>query len=216
MGISVNVNRAQRRQAGRSRPGTASYRWLAASVSILLLVAVAAVAIINRRGVEAASEAPIFAPLKVGAVAPSFEVTTVDGHRIDYAQTTGPMLLEIFATWCPHCQKETSTLNDLHRRFGDRLNIVSVSGSKTASDGVSPESLDGIRRFVNDFGVTYPVAYDPALAVAKSYLQGGFPTLVFVDAQKHITTFESGEVSLARLEAQAQKAGARPGATASH
>lgn len=193
-----------------------SYGWLAAAATILLLAAVAAVAIVNQGSVESASEAPIYAPLKIGAVAPSFEVTTIDGRRIDSAHTTGPILLEVFATWCPHCQKETSALDDLHRRFGDGLNIVSVSGSNTASDGVSPESLDGIRRFVNDFGVTYPVAYDPRLAVAKSYLQGGFPTVVFIDAQKHITAFESGEVSLARLETQAKKAGARPQATASH
>ncbi len=212
----MNVNRAQRRQAGRSRPATGSYRWLAAVATILLLAGIVAVALVNRRSVESASEAPIYAPLKVGAVAPSFDVTTIDGRRIDSAQTTGPMLLEIFATWCPHCQKETATLNDLHRHFGARLAIVSVSGSNVAADRVSPESLDGIRRFVSDFGVTYPVAYDPGLAVAKRYLQGGFPTLVFIDSQGRITAYESGEVSLNRLEAQAKKAGARPEATASH
>jgi peroxiredoxin len=206
----VNANRAKRRQAGRSGPASGSYRWLAAAGTILLLAAIAAVAVVNRRGVQSASEAPIYAALSAGQKAPAFDVTTVDGRRIDSRQISGPILLEVFATWCPHCQRETVTLNDLHRRFGKDLTIVSVSGSNAGADGSSPESADGIRRFVSEFGVTYPVAYDPDLAVAKNYLQGGFPTLVFINPQKRVTAFESGEVGSSRLESQAKEAGATP------
>ncbi|MGC1379911.1 MAG: TlpA disulfide reductase family protein [Candidatus Baltobacteraceae bacterium] len=179
-------------------------------MTALLLVIIAAVVFANRKAVpQIASEAPIYAPLRVGDPAPPFAVTTLDGRRIDSAAITKPILLEVFATWCPHCQRETATLNTLRERFGGGLVIVSVSGSDTAADRSSPESLNDVRGFARYFHVAYPIAYDPNLTVAKHYLQGGFPTIAVIDPVKRIAAIESGEVSLKRLVAAAVKAGAK-------
>ena len=40
-----------------------------------------------------------------------------------------PVLLEVFATWCPHCQHEVSVLNPLFHQYGDKVHFVAVSGS---------------------------------------------------------------------------------------
>ena len=203
------MNRAERRR--RARPGAAPAnrgRRIAVAATALLLAIGVAIVIVNRKTVpRTASEAPIYAPLAVGDSAPPFEVTTINGVRMNSQSIAQPTALEVFATWCPHCQKETQTLNALQRRLGSRLAIVAVSGSEIASDHTSAETIDDVRAFASYFRVTYPIAYDPDLTVAKHYLQGGFPTIVFIDRQKRIVSVDSGEVPLSRLEANAKKAG---------
>jgi len=206
----MGVNRARRRQRVRSAQAPRSpIRLAAIGGTILLLAAIVAVVLINRATVpRSASEAPIYAPLNAGEKAPPFAVTTLDGRRIDSNAVQKPILLEVFATWCPHCQHETALLNALHARFGERLQIIAVSGSATAADRSSPESLDDVRGFARYFRVSYPIAFDPDLGVAKHYLQGAFPAIVFIDRDKVVRSVESGEVPLKQLIADAKKAGA--------
>ncbi len=182
---------------------------LAAVLATIAVVAIIVViALINRTSI-APGQPPIYAPLKVGDLAPHFATTTIDGRRIDSAQLAGPIMLELFATWCPHCQHETATINELQRRFGDRLAIIAVSASDVAADRQSAETLEDVKAFAQYFGVKYPIAYDVDLGVAKSYLQGGFPTIVFINASKHVTAVRSGETALHQLIVDARAAGAK-------
>ena len=119
-----------------------------------------------------------------------------------------PVLLEVFATWCPHCQHEVGDINALSSRFGNGLNVIAVSGSPYAMDRASVSTVGDVRDFAQQLGVEYPIAYDGDLKVAKSYLQGGYPTVVFINPQKKITSIETGEIPLDKLVTDAQKAGA--------
>jgi hypothetical protein len=47
---------------------------------------------------------------------------------------------------------------------------------------------------VQKLGVTYPVAYDPDLTVAKEYLQSGYPTVVLIGADNKILSMGGGEL----------------------
>jgi thiol-disulfide isomerase/thioredoxin len=206
--MSTYLNRAQRRRRTRSSPNPPKRRIVAICVTIALLAIVAIIAVVNVKAVpRSASEAPMFAHLSVGQTAPPFAVTTIDGMAVSSANISGPSMLEVFATWCPHCQRETQVINALHQRLGNRLFILAVSGSNIGIDGASQSSLDDVRRFAAYFRVTYPIAYDGDLSVAKKYLQGGYPTIVFINGAKRITSIQSGEISLARLLADARKAG---------
>lgn len=205
-------NRAIRRQqASQHSAGVGWKRFAALGGTLAILLVVAAIALVNSKNVpRSASEAPIYASIAANDPAPPFSVATLDGSVIDSREIHKPIVLEIFATWCPHCQRETAALNTLHTRFGDRVAVVAVSGSDVAADGSSAASLEDVRLFTQRFGVAYPTAYDPNLVVAKHYLQGGFPTTVFIDPNKRVSAIETGEVSLERLVADAKKAGFAP------
>ena len=173
---------------------------LYATLGVVLIAIVVAVGLAQRNAIpKAASEAPIQAKLKVGDTAPNFSVATNAGP-FDLSQISEPVLLEVFATWCPHCQRETATLNDLTTKYGGKVAIVAVSGSPQGMNGSDPESQADVNAFGAQFNVRYPIAYDPDLKVAQLYLQGGFPTLVMIDKSKKITTVKSGEVTQADLE----------------
>jgi thiol-disulfide isomerase/thioredoxin len=168
------------------------------SLAMLAIIAIVAVAVASRTP-KTASDAPVLAPLKVGEKAPEFAVSTTAGP-FDLAQASGkPTLLEVFATWCPHCQRETAVMNALYDKFGKTVNIVAVSGSQYGGDESSPESQADVVAFGTKFDVRYPIAFDPNLDVANKYLQGGFPTIVLIGVDGNVKAIGSGEVPLANI-----------------
>jgi thiol-disulfide isomerase/thioredoxin len=141
-----------------------------------------------------ASSAPVNAAAQAGQKAPEFSMPTTAGP-FDLALARKPVLLEIFATWCPHCQRETQVLNRLYARYGSRVAFVAVPGSDTAMDETSPASEADLLSFEARFAVKYPIGlYDPNLSIAKLYLKGGYPTIAIIDAGKTIVYLNSGEV----------------------
>jgi thiol-disulfide isomerase/thioredoxin len=147
----------------------------------------------------AASTAPIKATLTIGQAAPPFQVSSTDGY-IDSTAVHKPMLVEIFATWCPHCRREVAIMNDIHASYGDKLQMIAVNGSNIGSDETSPETQADVVTFAEAFHVTYPLAFDPQLTVAHDYLLGGFPSLVVIDKNGRISSFKSGEETEASLK----------------
>lgn len=181
---------------------------IAVATAVLVLVGILIAVGLASRGTVApsAAAAPANAVLTLGQTAPPFTLSTTGGP-FDSTQLQGkPMLLEVFATWCPHCQRETAVLNRLYAKFGSRVNFVSVSGSVYAMDSQTPETQADVIAFAQRFGVRYPIAFDPKLAVADAYLQGGFPTFVAIDKNDRIRAFDTGEVAESQLTAYIQGA----------
>jgi thiol-disulfide isomerase/thioredoxin len=183
----------------------------------LVLVTIVAVAIIaagavlyyffgpEHRRVQNASSSPVIGKAQVGQPAPNFVVATTAG-LFDLSKTTKPVFLEVFATWCPHCQRETSVIDRLFRRYGKSVDFVGVSGSDTAMDGTSASSAVDVLQWKQRFHAEYPLAYDPVLDVANLYLQGGFPTLAVIGRDKRVVYLNSGEISYGELSAAIDKA----------
>ena len=174
-------------------------------VAIYAVLTVAVVAIIGLVGYfsrntvpKAATSAPTASKLKAGDTAPTFAVQTNAGP-FDLAQVSTPVLLEVFATWCPHCQRETVILNDIAAKYAGKLAVVAVSGSPYGIDGTKPESQADVNQFGAQFNVRYPIAFDPDVTVGTQYLKAGFPTLVVIDQSKKIRYIDSGEKPEAEL-----------------
>lgn len=191
------MSRVQRRASAAPSPDRRKLI-LYGSLGLLAIIAIVAVALASRVP-KAASDAPIYAKLAVGDPAPQFAAATTAGP-FDSTKTGGkPILLEVFATWCPHCQRETSVLNELYAKYNGKADIIAVSGSNVGMDGNAAESQADVMNFVQQFGVKYPVAYDSTLDVAKKYLQGGYPTIVLIDKANKVAYVDSGEIDKATL-----------------
>ncbi len=152
-----------------------------------------------------ASTAPVNAPVVIGARAPQFTMPTTQ-CAFDVDAQKKPNFLEIFATWCPHCQRETVIINDLYKKYGSRVAFLSVPGSATGMDGTSPSSQFDVLNFQLAFKVKYPIGlYDPNLVVAKQYLQGGYPTIALIAKNKTIAYINSGEIPQQELAAAIER-----------
>ncbi len=198
------MNRTERRSTIPSRAAAqaqAKRRRIAVFGSLAMLAVVLIVALaLASRVPKAASDAPLNAKLAVGDKAPEFDVSTTGGP-FDLAQAGGkPTLLEVFATWCPHCQRETKIMNALYAKYGRQITIVAVSGSNVGADNNTPASQADVVAFAQKFGVTYPIAFDGDLKVAGAYMQTGFPTIVVIRADKTVSYVGDGELPESTLE----------------
>lgn len=182
------MSKAVRRGAPVSRR-TIIYATLAA----LVIGAVVAVALASRVP-QSATTVDKKANLAVGQVAPQFAVST-DAGPFDLAAAKTPVFLEVFATWCPHCMHEVPVVDQLAKAYAGKVAFVGVSGSPYGMDGSSPENEADVMQWVQRLNVTYPVAFDPDLKVADTYLQGGYPTIVIIGTDKKIHYLNDGEIA---------------------
>ena len=176
-----------------------------ALVGLLVIGAILYLQVVPSARLKNASVAPVTASVRTGVLAPNFQIPTTNGP-FDLWSEKQPVFLEVFATWCPHCQRETAVINQLYKKYKDKVAFIAIPGSDTAMDGASPESLEDVVNFQSRFHVNYPIAvYDPNLTIANLYIKGGFPTIAIIDTKKTISYYNSGEIDLGELDVELAK-----------
>lgn len=104
--------------------------------------------------------------LPVGSRAPGFTLKTPTGETVSLADYRGKtVLVEFFATWCPHCAAEAPHLAELARALRNTA-FVSVN-----ADGEDAASVFAYHRY---FGLPFPALLDPS-AQPGSFHQEGAP-----------------------------------------
>jgi thiol-disulfide isomerase/thioredoxin len=173
---------------------------LYATIAVVIIGIVVAIGLASRSSVvpESATKAVGQSKLKVGDTAPQFTIATNAGN-FDLAGVSTPVLLEVFAPWCPHCQKEAPILNDLATKYAGKLAIVAVSGDAVDLEHNTAESESNIHVFADQYQTRYPVAFDRDLKVAALYLRTGFPSVYVIDGKKRIRFEQEGEIPEADL-----------------
>ena len=112
----------------------------------------------------------------VGAHAPELEATSLSGEPVALSSFEGePVLLNLWATWCAPCRRETPYLQTLHERYRDRgLRVVGVTVDTRGS-------ADAVREFLDEFGVTYTILADPDMVSMDRYAVIGLPATFLLD-----------------------------------
>ncbi|MGH7448989.1 MAG: TlpA family protein disulfide reductase [Longimicrobiales bacterium] len=118
-----------------------------------------------------------YRPLSAGDAAPAFGAPVLDGDSLHLASLRGhPVLLNVWATWCPPCREEMPALQALHERFGSRgLRILGVSVDSHGSE-------ETIRRFLREGGYSFTILHDPSDAVSRQFRTIGVPETFLIDS----------------------------------
>lgn len=125
--------------------------------------------------------------------APNFRITLTNGSDVDLRSFRGkPIILEFFATWCPHCQTEVPQLKQVQEALGDRVHIISVS------TGWRGDDLEAIKRFQEAYGITWPLGMAER-QVDQLYGVNLVPKLLVLDAQQQVRMVFTGETGAAKL-----------------
>jgi thiol-disulfide isomerase/thioredoxin len=188
---------APRQQAGWLNRKTLTY----VTIAIVVIAVGLAIHFANSGTISNAAQTvnPDATKITVGSVAPTFSITS-DAGPFDLASVNTPVFLEVFATWCPHCQHEVPIVDALAKQYSGKVAFIGISGSPYGIDGSSPENQADVNEWVQKLNVTYPVAYDPDLKIANMYLQGGYPTIVMIDSHKIVRYVNSGELTPPELQ----------------
>lgn len=122
------------------------------------------------------SAKPAFLQGKELKQAPSFSLPLMPEGKVDLNleewRSGKPLLIVFWATWCPPCIQEIPVLEQWHKEYSDRFNILAVHV------GRPHEPLD---EFMPRMGISYPVVLDLESRAAALYGVSGLPVAVVLD-----------------------------------
>jgi peroxiredoxin len=118
------------------------------------------------------------AALHPGMEAPDFELADANGKKVSLRSLRGkPVLLNFWATWCAPCVEEVPSLENLHKRVGDDLAVLTVSVD---------EDWATVKKFFPK-GTSLPVLLDSSKEVPKRYGSEKYPETFLIDSQGKLT-----------------------------
>ena len=117
--------------------------------------------------------------LSVGEIAPEFQLSSLSGKNVALSDFKGkPVILFIWATWCPYCVRELAYLEKSYTDI--KKNGVEL----LAIDSGEPK--ERVARYLNNRKIEFPILLDTDSRISYVYNVIGIPTLVLVDAQGKI------------------------------
>ena len=174
--------------APRRRRHTA--RWVAGGV-VVVLVVVAIVAATRPSSQATSVQSPL-----IGHPAPALAARDFSGQPVSLADDRGDfVVVNFFASWCPPCATEEPSLVhfafEQHQARAD-VDMLSVDIDDTTADA---------RRFVAEWGITWPAVPDNAGQFAGEFGVGSPPMTFLVDPQGTVVAAYAGPVTYGQLNA---------------
>jgi thiol-disulfide isomerase/thioredoxin len=128
---------------------------------------------------------------------PAVELSRLEGGPVRLTALTGqPMVVNLWATWCPPCRREMPVLAEGQaQRTGVTFVFVNQG-----------EGVQVIRDYLHGSAMTLRnVVLDPASHVSRATNVRGLPTTLFFDAQGRLVDVHVGELTRAGLEQKLQR-----------
>ena len=133
-------------------------------------------------------------PVKVDYPAPALTLTDTAGKPVSLADYRGQVVLvNLWATWCPPCKEEMPEFETFYRRHAENgFVIVAINDGDPKAD---------VLRFVEDYGMTFPVWLDPAyIATEQAFKTLNLPSSFVIDRDGKIVLSWVGGINLRNLE----------------
>lgn len=136
---------------------------------------------------------------------PALTLASLEGPSVSLQQFKGkPVVVNLWATWCPPCRREMPVLAAAQQRYPD-VHFVFANQA---------ESAQKVQAFLAGDGLALRnVLLDARGEVARHFGHRALPTTLFFDARGVLADVRIGEVSQATLSERLTRLGARPSST---
>ncbi len=137
---------------------------------------------------------------QVGFLAPDFTLKTPLGKSFTLSELRGrPVIVNLWATWCPPCRAEMPALQKLYDEYRDRGLIV------LAVNATQQDDVQAIAPFVEKYHLTFPILLDETGLAARAYQLRSLPSSYFIGRDGTIREIVvGGPMPEALLRAQAE------------
>lgn len=124
-------------------------------------------------------------PVQNGDYAPDFTLMGADGREHSLSDYKGSLvLLDFWATWCPHCRRAVPYFNNVMRSYGPRDFVVLGVNCREVSKS------DPVK-YAQSLGMSYPVLLD-GNDVAARYRVRGIPAMFLIGDDGRVLYQASG------------------------
>lgn len=112
----------------------------------------------------------------VNSLAPDFTLTDIQGQKWQLSDLRGKLVfINFWATWCPPCQEELPSMEELNRGLEKgKFQMLTI---------LSNDNPDLARRLADRIGLTFPILIDPDSKGAARYGITGVPETFIIDSQ---------------------------------
>ncbi|MDF0726173.1 thiol-disulfide oxidoreductase ResA [Cytobacillus sp. S13-E01] len=124
----------------------------------------------------------------VGDLAPDFVLTDLNGekHRLSDYRGQG-VFLNFWGTWCKPCEKEMPYMENQYKIYKDQgVQILAVNVG---------EPVFSVSKFVEKYGLSFPVVIDKGNQVLNAYGVDPLPTTFLVDKEGKIVEIITGTLT---------------------
>ena len=135
----------------------------------------------QRAGIEACPKGTATAP--PGGLPDLVLACLGGGREVNLSRQPGPLVINLWASWCSPCREELPHYQRLHERAGDKLTVMGIDYEDTQPGAALTVA--------HQAGVTYPLLADPAGSVRAPFrVVRGLPGVVFVDGRGRVAQIE--------------------------
>lgn len=122
---------------------------------------------------------------------PDITLAALDGPPVNLAQADGrPMVINLWATWCPPCRREMPLLAEVAKANPDIRFVFANQGEPAAK----------VEQYLQRQGLIVPgVVLDAGQAVPRHYGTLGIPVTLFVASDGRLSASHLGEISREQL-----------------
>ncbi len=176
--------------------------WIGGIGALLVagIVLVGGVAIASRAAEAQGSETALKREPVVGALAPGFTLTNLEGEQLSLDDFRGrPVLINLWATWCGPCRIEMPAIQSRFEKYqDDGFAVLAVNFDEQQAE---------VQAFRDEFGLTFQILLDPGAKVQNLYRNRSYPSSFFIDRSGVIQVQHIGVMTEGQLDENLKKIG---------
>ncbi|WLR43780.1 thiol-disulfide oxidoreductase ResA [Bacillus carboniphilus] len=126
--------------------------------------------------------------VEIGDKAPLFVLENLQGEEVYLEDLQGKgVFLNFWGTWCEPCKTEMPYMQNQYEYYqGQGVEIVAVNIA---------ESRVAVKKFVEEYGLTFPVVLDKNRDVSSAYDVGNLPATYLIDSDGIIVDIKTGQMT---------------------
>jgi cytochrome c biogenesis protein CcmG/thiol:disulfide interchange protein DsbE len=109
------------------------------------------------------------------------------GQPVDLAELKGPLVINLWASWCGPCREELPQYQAFAQKYAGRVDVLGVDWQDTRAAQA--------RALVRSTGVTYPLVTDPAGRLRAQAL----PKVILVDRDGKVAHQEYARITSVKM-----------------
>jgi cytochrome c biogenesis protein CcmG, thiol:disulfide interchange protein DsbE len=113
-----------------------------------------------------------------------------EAAALQLEEIDGPVVINLWATWCAPCRRELPDFEQVHLELGDEVRFIGVNLGDRATDAA---------RFISEVGVTFEQYLDADGTLNQKLGTATLPVTVITDNRGRIALVHSGPMDAQQL-----------------